>query len=89
MKRKNNMLSKTFKRTIQYSLEDVNFKTIREEYIAIDACAKMFNDRLKQLKKDIKEDIAEHHEDFYLVESDVKEHIVKAHTRTSLKLIAK
>jgi hypothetical protein len=83
------MLSKTFKRTIQYSLEDVNFKTIREEYIAIDACAKMFNDRLKQLKKDIKEDIAEHHEDFYLVESDVKEHIVKAHTRTSLKLIAK
>ena len=83
------MLSKTFKKTVQYSLEDVNFKTIREEYIAIEACAKMFNDKLKQLKKNIKEDISEHHEDFYLVESDVKEHVVKAHTRVALKLIAK
>ena len=80
------MLSKTFKKTIQYSLEDVNFKTIREEYIAIEVSAKLFNDKLK---KSIKEDIAEHQEDFYLVEADVKEHIVKAHTRTSLKLIAK
>jgi len=83
------MLSKTFKKTIQYSLEDVNFKTIREEYIAIDACAKMFNDKLKQLKKDIKENITEHNEDFYLIDADVKEHTVKAHTRTTLKLIAK
>ena len=83
------MLSKTFKKTIQYSLEDVNFKTIREEYIAIDACAKMFNDKLKKLKKDIKEDIAEYNEDFYITDADIKEHVVKAHVRSTLHLIKK
>ena len=83
------MLSKTFKKTIQYSLEDVNFKTIREEYIAIDACAKMFNDKLKKLKKDIKENIANHSNDFYITDADIKEHVVKAHVRSTLHLIKK
>ena len=42
------MKSNTFQKNIQYSLEDVNFKNMREEYIAIDASAKLFNDRLKK-----------------------------------------
>jgi hypothetical protein len=83
------MLSKTFKKTIQYSLEDVNFKNMREEYIAIDASAKLFNDRLKKLKKEIKENIADYSNDFYITDADVKEHVVKAHVRSTLHLVKK
>ena len=83
------MLSKTFKKTIQYSLEDVNFKTIREEYIAIEVSAKLFNDRLKKLKKEIKENIADFSNDFYITDADIKEHVVKAHVRSTLHLVKK
>ena len=47
------MKSNTFQKNIQYSLEDVNFKNMREEYIAIETCTKLFNDKLKKLKKEI------------------------------------
>ena len=78
-----------FQKNIQYSLEDVNFKNMREEYIAIDTCAKLFNDKLKKLKKEIKDNIADYSNDFYITDADVKEHVVKAHVRSTLKLIAK
>ena len=83
------MKSNTFQKNIQYSLEDVNFKNIREEYIAIDASAKLFNDRLKKLKKEIKENIADYSNDFYITDADVKEHVVKAHVRSTLHLVKK
>ena len=83
------MKSNTFQKNIQYSLEDVNFKNMREEYIAIDASAKLFNDRLKKLKKEIKENIAEYSNDFYITDADVKEHVVKAHVRSTLHLVKK
>ena len=83
------MKSNTFQKNIQYSLEDVNFKNMREEYIAIDASAKLFNDRLKKLKKEIKENIADYSNDFYITDADVKEHVVKAHDRSTLHLVKK
>ena len=83
------MLNKTFKKTIELSIKEVNFKSIREEYVSIETCAKLFNDKLKKLKKDIKENIANHSNDFYITDADIKEHVVKAHVRSTLKLIAK
>ena len=83
------MKSNTFQKTIKNKLEDVNFKNIREEYIAIKAGAKMFNDKLEKLKKELKENIADYSEDFYITDADVKEHVVKAHVRSTLHLVAK
>ncbi len=83
------MKSNTFQKTIKNKLEDVNFKNIREEYIAIKAGAKMFNDKFEKLKKELKENIADYSEDFYITDADVKEHVVKAHVRSTLHLVAK
>jgi len=83
------MKSNTFQKTIKNKLEDVNFKNIREEYIAIKAGAKMFNDKLEKLKKELKENIADYSEDFYITDADVKEHVVKAHIRSTLHLVTK
>lgn len=89
MKRKKTMKSNTFQKNIQYSLEDVNFKNMREEYIAIETCTKLFNDKLKKLKKEIKENIAEYSNDFYITDADIKEHVVKSHVRSTLHLVKK
>jgi hypothetical protein len=89
MKRKKTMKSNTFQKNIQYSLEDVNFKNMREEYIAIEVSAKLFNDRLKKLKKEIKENIADYSNDFYITDADIKEHVVKSHVRSTLHLVKK
>jgi len=83
------MKSNTFQKNIQYSLEDVNFKNMREEYIAIEVSAKLFNDRLKKLKKEIKENIADYSNDFYITDADIKEHVVKSHVRSTLHLVKK
>ena len=83
------MLNKTFRKTIELSIKEVKFKSIREEYVAMDTCAKLFNDKLKKLKKDIKENIANHSNDFYITDADIKEHVVKAHVRSTLHLIKK
>ena len=83
------MLSNTFKKTIENSLDTVKFKSTREEFVALNASIKLFNARLKQVKQGILGDLQDHQEDFYVVESHVKEHIVKAHNRIVLRLTDK